>query len=201
MTPVVATNAFGFMSRLSPRERAMLGVLLVVFFVMAIGILFMVRRSSFAETRAEIDELRAGLERVRTEGMAYESKKKEKSAREARIANAQPVAFTILIEELEKTLTVGTVRNLEEKPAFDDGSGLIKRTASFEVRSVPLEELLTFLSKIESQPNHILIVERINLRSPSSLEDRLNAEVELATWELRKADEGAAVAPAEEAAP
>jgi hypothetical protein len=194
-------NTFGFMARMSPRERAMLGVLLVVFFVVAIGVLFMIRRSSFAETRAEIDDLRAGLEMVRTGGQAYESKKKDKEAREARIANAQPVAFTIMIEELEKTLTEGSVRNLEEKPAFDDGSGLIKRVASFEVRNVPLEELLTFLTKIESQPNHILFVERLNLRSPSALEDRLNAEVELTTWELRKVEEAAAAPPPEEAAP
>jgi hypothetical protein len=193
-------TSFGFMARLSPRERAMLGVLMIVFFVVAIGALFMIRSRSFAETRAQIDDLRAGLELVRTDGQAYESKKKDKEAREARIQSAQPVAFTIMLEELEKTLTVGSIRNLEEKPAFDDGSGLIKRLASFEVRNVPLEELLTFLTKLESQPNHILFVERLQLRSPSAVEDRLNVEVELATWEIRKVEEAPA-APAEEAAP
>jgi hypothetical protein len=64
----------------------------------------------------------------------------------------------------------------------------------FEVRSVPLEELLNFLTKLEQQPGHIVIVERLAIKSPSVEEDRLNVEVELATWELLKQDPAAAAA-------
>lgn len=196
MSAIDAT-LFGFMSRLNPRERALLGVLMLVFFVTAIGVLFMMRKSSFDEARAEIAELREGLVLVRTKGTAYDTKKKEKEAREARIANAQPIVFSILLEEAQKNLVTGSLRGEEERPAIDAGNGLIKRVVAFEVRNVGLEELLNFLTKLEAQPGNILFVERLMLRSPSALEDRLNAEVELATWELQKQNDEAG-APAEE---
>lgn len=185
-------NAFGFMARLSPRERALLGVLLIVFFVTAAGVLVMLRASWFGEARDEIAALRAGLDLVHTRGTAYDTKKKEKAAREAKIANIQPVVFASLLEEAEKTLTNGSMRGQEEKPPVDLGNGLVKKTVSFEVRNVELEELMNFLTKVESQPGNILFVERLSLRSPSALEDRLNAEVELSTWELQKQDKAAA---------
>ena len=191
-------NAFGFMARLSPRERALLGVLMIVFFVTALGVLFMLRASWFGAARDEIAALRQGLELVHTKGTAYDTKKKEKEAREAKIANITPVVFAILLEEAEKSLTTGSLRGQEEKPPVDLGNGLVKKTVSFEVRQVPLEELMTFLTKLESQPGNILFVERLAIRSPSALEDRLNAEVELSTWELVK--QAAQPAP-EEAAP
>lgn len=193
MSAIDAT-LFGFMARLSPRERAMLGVLMLVFFVTAIGVLFMMRKSSFDATRAEITELREGLALVRTKGTAYDTKKKEKEAREARIANAQPIVFSILLEEAQKDLVTGTLRGEEERPPVDAGNGLTKRVYAFEVRNVALEELLNFLAKLEAQPGNILFVERLMLRSPSALEDRLNAEIELATWELQKQDEAAGAA-------
>jgi len=183
--------AGGFMSRLQPRERALLGVLLIVFFVAATTVLFMMRSTALAEKREAIDDLRNGLELVYTKGTVYDLKKKEKAAREARIANAQPIIFSTLIEDTSKMLLTGTVRGEEEKASTELGDGLIKRVYGFEVRSVPLEELLAFLNKLEQQPGHILVVERLQLRSPSVEEDRLNVEVELATWELLKQDPAA----------
>lgn len=184
--------AGGFMSRLQPRERALLGVLLIVFFVAATTVLFMMRSTALAEKREAIDDLRNGLELVYTKGTVYDLKKKEKAAREARIANATPIIFSTLIEDTSKMLVTGTVRGEEEKASTELGNGLIKRVYGFEVRSVPLEELLGFLNKLEQQPGHILVVERLQLRSPSVEEDRLNVEVELATWELLKQDPAAA---------
>lgn len=195
----IDSTLFGFMSRFNPRERALLGVLMLVFFVTAVGVLYMMRKSSFDTARAEIADLREGLVLVRTKGTAYDTKKKEKEAREARIANAQPIVFSILLEEAQKDLVTGNLRGEEERQAVAvDDKGLTKRVVAFEVRNVALEELLNFLAKIEGQPGNILFVERLMLRSPSALEDRLNAEVELATWELQKQDEPAAAPTVEE---
>lgn len=183
MTPNIALGG-GFMSRLQPRERALLGVLLIVFFVCATGVLFYMRGISIAEKQAAIDELRRGLDLVYTKGTVYDLKKKEKAQREARIANTSPIIFSTLIEDMSKTLVTGTIRGEEEKASVELGNGLVKRIYGFEVRGVPLEELLTFLTKLEQQPGHILVVERLGIKSPSAEEDRLNVEVELATWEL-----------------
>lgn len=196
-----ANNAFGFMARLSPRERTLLGVLLLVFFATAIGALFMLRSSSFVATREEIAALRSGIDLVQTRGQAYDTKKKEKEAREARIANAQPIIFSMLLEEAQKNLVTGQMRGEEEKTPFDAGNGLIKRAVGFEIRSVGLDELLNFLSKLEAQPGHIVFVERLAIKSPSSLEDRLNVEVELATWELQRIEEPPPAPAGEEEVP
>lgn len=204
MNVAATPNSFGFMARLSPRERAMVGGLMIFFFVFGLAVLFVLRARWFAETEAEIAALRTGLDLVHTRGAAYDTKKKEKVAREAKLANIQPISFSILLEEAEKGLVPpATLRGLEEKPPYDPGNGLIKRAATFEVRSVALEELLGFLTKLEAQPGNILFVERLNLRSPSSVEDRLNAEVELVTWELKpqQPEEAAPAAAPEEEGP
>ena len=192
--------SFGVMARMSARERAMVIGLLIFFVAFALAVLVTLRSRWFQETRDEIAALRSGLDMVHTRGAAYDMKKKEKAAREARIANIQPIVFAILLEEAEKSLVPpSALRNQEEKPPFDAGNGLIKKSVTFEVRSVGLEELLSFLTKLEAQPGNILFVERLNIRSPSAEEDRLNVEVELATWELKPQEEAApAPAPEEE---
>jgi hypothetical protein len=187
----------GFMSRLQPRERALLGVLLIVFFAIATGVLFVLRSNSLAEKRAAIDDLRTGLDLVYTKGTVYDLKKKEKAAREAKIANATPIIFSTLIEDTSKMLVTGAVSSEEEKAWTELGGGLVKRVYGFQVRNVPLEELLSFLTKLEQQPGHIIIVERLAIKSPSAEEDRLNVEVELATWELHKSETPPEGAPAE----
>jgi len=186
ITPLKPQLLGGFISRLQPRERALLGVLLIVFFAIAISSLFMMRSSSLAEKQEAIDALRTGLDLVHTRGTVYDLKKKEKAAREARIANIQPIIFSALLEEASRSLVTGTLRGEEEKPSVELGEGLVKRVYGLEVRSVGLEELLTFLTKVEQQPGNILIVERLAIKSLSPLADRLNVEVELATWELLK---------------
>lgn len=191
----------GFIARLQPRERALLGLLLIVFFVIATTVLFMMRGTALAEKQEAIESLRAGLDLVHTRGTVYDLKKKEKAAREARIANIQPIIFSALLEEASRSLTLGTLKGEEEKPSVELGSGLVKRIFGFEVRSVGLEELLTFLTKIEQQPGNILIVERMAIKSLSPLEDRLNVEIELATWELRKPEPTVEGATVEEATP
>lgn len=194
-TPVQQPLLGGFIARLQPRERALLGILLIVFFAIATGVLFMLRSESIAEKQAAIDGLRHGLDLVHTRGTVYDLKKKEKAAREARIANIQPIVFSALLEEASRTLVTGTLRGEEEKPSVPLGDGaLIKRIYGFEVRNVALEELMNFLTKVEQQPGNILIVERLAIKSLSPMEDRLNVEVELATWELLKQE------PAEPAA-
>ncbi len=197
-TPVQQPMLGGFIARLQPRERALLGVLLIVFFAIATGVLFMLRSQSLAEKQEAIDGLRRGLDLVHTRGTVYDLKKKEKAAREARIANIQPIIFTALLEEASRALTTGTVRGEEEKPSVPLGDGsLIKRIYGFEVRGVALEELMNFLTKVEQQPGNILIVERLAIKSLSPMEDRLNVEVELATWELVKKEDAPAEAPAD----
>ncbi len=200
-TPIPGSSPLmgGFIARLSQRERVLLGMLLLVFFVISVSVLFMLRSTAMAEKQKSIDELRRGLDLVYTRGTVYDLKKKEKAAREARIASIQPLIYSSLLEEAQKSLTNGTVRGEEEKPSVEVVPGVLtKRLYGFEVKGVALEELLNFLTKLEQDPGHFLIVERLAIKSPSALEDRLNVEVELATWEMLKQPEGEAAAEGSE---
>ena len=200
-TPIPGSSPLmgGFIARLSQRERVLLGMLLLVFFVISVSVLFMLRSTAMAEKQKSIDELRRGLDLVYTRGTVYDLKKKEKAAREARIASIQPLIYSSLLEEAQKSLTNGTVRGEEEKPSIEVVPGVLtKRLYGFEVKGVALEELLNFLTKLEQDPGHFLIVERLAIKSPSALEDRLNVEVELATWEMLKQPEGEAAAEGSE---
>lgn len=45
---------------------------------------------------------------------------------------------------------------------------------------------------VEDQSGRIVLTERLRIRSPSNVEDRLNVEVDLATWEMVRDGAGAA---------
>ena len=188
MTAPVGAFA-GFWSRLSPRERNLLTLLVVVFFVMGIGVLFLLRSDSFAASEERIAEMKRGIQLMQTRGAVYSEKLKEKAEREAMIAN-DPIEFAIILEQATKaTLEEKSTSNEEEKPPLELGEGLVKRIYSFELRRVTLEELTKFLQKVEDQPGHIVFAERIKVRSPSAVEDRINVEIDLATWEMKRDEE------------
>jgi len=183
MTAPVGALA-GFWSRLNPRERSLLTLLLVVFFVMGLVVLIMLRRDAFAAADERIDAYRAGVQLMHTEGVVYQEKLKEKADREALIPS-DPLAFLILLEDATKAVIPDkSTRQEEEKPPQELGGGLRKRVMSFELRGVTLEELIKYVQTLEDQPGRIIFTERLRIRSPSSLEDRLNVELEIATWEI-----------------
>ena len=191
MTAPVGAFA-GFWSRLNPRERNLLALLVVVFFVMGLMVLFVMRRDSFAEADARIAGLRQGIGLMRTQGVVYQEKLKEKADREAMISS-DPVAFLILLEEASKAvLAEKSTRQEEEKPPVDLEGGLRKRVMSFELRGVTLEEMIKYVQYVEDQSGRIVLTERLRIRSPSNVEDRLNVEVDLATGEMVRDGAGAA---------
>ncbi|MCB9567204.1 MAG: hypothetical protein H6710_08355 [Myxococcales bacterium] len=190
MTAPVGAFA-GFWSRLSPRERNLLTLLVVVFFVMGIGVLFLLRSDSFAASEERIAEMKRGIQLMQTRGAVYSEKLKEKAEREAMIAS-EPLEFSLILEQTTRDVLVDkSTRQEEEKPPLDLGDGLVKRVYSFELQGVTLEEMVKFLQAVENQPGHVIFTERLKVRSSSSVEDRLaKVEVDLATWEMAKEAEG-----------
>ncbi len=178
------------LSRLTPRERNLLGLLALVGFVMGSVMLFTMRRARFQESEERVASMRRSLDLVYLQGSAYAERLKEKESRESEISS-ETLKFASMIEQAQGELETGELRNDVEKPALPiGGDSLIKRMYSFDLRSVKLEEMLKFLQKVENKPGHILYTDSLDIRSPSEVEDRLNVSVELATWELRKPDGG-----------
>ena len=186
----------GFWSRLTPRERSLIMALVLTFFVMGTLLLFYLRSNTLRESNNEIDEYRLALESVYTRGAVYEERLQAKKKRESNIATDE-IEFQTLAEEAQAKIEGLSVSEGEEGTPMDLGDGLVKRTFKFKLRSVTLEDALKFLTDIESRPGRIILTEQLLVRSPSATEDRLNIDVQIATWE-RRAIEDAVEEEAEE---
>ena len=57
------------------------------------------------------------------------------------------------------------------------------------MRGVALEQMTKFLAAIEAPGEHVVLSQRLEIRSLSPNEDRLNVAIELATWERTEVEE------------
>ena len=187
----------GFWARLTQRERTLILALVLTFFFMGTLLLFYLRSNALRESQNEIDSYRLAIESVYTRGAVYEERLKDKKKKESNIATDE-IQFLTLIEEAQANIEGLTVSDQEEGAPLDLGDGLVKRTFKFKLRSVPLEDALKFLADIESRPGRIILTEQLLVRSPSSTEDRLNLDVQIATWERRAVVEDVEEEEAEE---
>lgn len=172
---------FGFWARLQPRERMLIMALVAVFFVMTATVLVVLRVNRMATIEDEIAGLKEASELVYTRGAVYQDKLAEKSKREAKISE-KALLFSTLIESAESVAEVSS-SNQEEKPLFEMSPNLRKRSFEFDLKDVSLTQLTKFLSTVEAPGEHVVLTQRLEIRSLSPNEDRLNAAVELATWE------------------
>ncbi|MCH9686253.1 MAG: hypothetical protein K0V04_32775 [Deltaproteobacteria bacterium] len=189
----------GFMSRMTPRERTYIMAFVLTAFVMSILVLLYMRDKALSETENDITATRRALTMVYTRGAVYKERLAEKKEREAKISD-KSILFSTLLEEAATVAENITPSNEEELASQELGDGLIKRSHKFNLRSVSLEDLVKFLSKIESKAGHIIITEVLSIRSPSNAEDRLNVDVTIATWE-RRAEEEATEGDAQDGGP
>jgi hypothetical protein len=175
----------GFWSRLTPRERIYILVLVLVFFVMGTVVLVYMRGNAVRKAENEIAATKQALDQVYTRGAVYREKLEEKKKREATLS-VKPLLFAPLVEDASRTTNNVQVSNEEELPTLELGNGLVKRSYKFSLRGVTLEDLVSFLVKIESKPGHVILTENLLIRSSSASEDNLSAEITLATWERRE---------------
>jgi hypothetical protein len=187
----------GFMDRLTPRERTYIMVLVLVFFLMGTLVLLYLRDKALRAIERDITATRQALDTVHTRGAVYKQRLEEKKEREAKISD-QELLFSTLVEEAATVAETVQVSNSEELAALELGAGLLKRSFKFQLRSVTLEDLVKFLTKVESKSGHIVVTEGLLIRSPSNAEDRLNVDVTIATWERRGQPAGEAEAGEDE---
>ncbi len=184
------TPKAGFMSRLSPRERTLVMALVLTFFVMGTLVLFFLRSQTLRETENEIDAHRLALQSVYTRGAVYKERLDSKEKREKNIPTT-PIQFLTLVEAAQASVEGVAVSDQEEVTPQALEGNLVKRSFKFKLRSVSLEQSMKFLSSLESEPGRIILTEQLTVRSPSSVEDRLNLDVVIATWERQGGDDDA----------
>jgi hypothetical protein len=178
----------GFWARLTPRERIYILVLVLTFFVMGTAVLVYMRGNAIRRAEDEITAVKQALDQVYTRGSVYEQRLEEKKKRESTLST-KTLAFGTLVEEASKVSDQVSVSSEEELPAIELSEGLVKRSYKFSLRAVTLEDLVKFLVRVESKPGHVILTENLLIRSPSRSEDRLNADITIATYERRVAEE------------
>lgn len=176
----------GFLSRLSPRERTLVLALVLTFFVMGTLVLFYLRSQALRTTEDAIEAHRDALQAVYTRGTVYKDRLAAKEKREQNIPTTA-VQFLTLVEAAQSTVDGVSVSDQEEVAPQELEGNLTKRGFKFKLRSVTLDQALKFLTKLETEPGRMILTEQLSVRSPSALEDRLNLDVVIATWE-RKAN-------------
>lgn len=183
----MSPRSTALLERLTPRERALVGGLVLVFFVMATLVLLVLRSSALASARDEAATIERALDAVYARGPVFQQKLARKAAREAAITD-KPVGFSSLLERAATTADGVKITNQEEQPPVDLGDGFVRRSVKFELRGVTMEQLTKFLAAVESEPGAIIFTQRLLVRSPSATEDRLNVDLEVMSWERSAGD-------------
>ncbi len=185
MAGAVAPKA-GFLSSLSPRERTLVMALILTFFVMGTLVLFYLRGQTLRETQIAVDAHKMALQQVYTRGAVYKDRLEAKKKREQNIPETE-IQFLTLVETAQSAVEGVQVTDQEALREVVLEGNLIKRAFKFKLYSVTLDQAMTFLTKLESEPGRIILTEQLTLRSPSSTEDRINLDVVIATWERQAA--------------
>lgn len=179
----------GFLATLSARERVMVLALILTFFVMGSLLLLYLRSEALSARRAAIDEHRRALEQVHVQGPLYQELVEERRTAESSIADTE-IQFNSLLEKAQVGLSEEfSVQDIDTLPAKEVGRNLIKKTFTFRLRSVHYQDAITFLTKLESEPDRILLVEEFKIRSTNEQNDAVNFDVTVATWERLKVEE------------
>ncbi len=180
----------GFWARMTPRERNLVLVLILVFFGMGTAVLFYLRGNSLRRSEQRIFDLKTALDTVYTRGTIFKEKLEAKKQREKSIS-ADGVLWASLVEDAARVSEGIEVTSEEELGAQALDGGLLKRSYKFKLNNITLDALTKFLTKVETEPGKIIITEKLTIRSHNEKEDRLQVDVTLATWE-RQEDEASA---------
>jgi hypothetical protein len=180
-----------FMARLQPRERTLVAALVVTFFAMSIIVLSVLRGARLEALAVEIEALEDALERVNLAGPTYKDRLAAKAKKDARVSD-KPLVFSTVIEQAEAKAEVSTA-NQETLPPQEIAPGLQQSLVRFQMRDVRMDQLAKFLAAVESgSDQHVISTQSLLVRSPSGLEDRLNVDVELVTYQRVAITEGQA---------
>jgi hypothetical protein len=179
------------MARLQPRERTLVAALVVTFFAMSIIVLSVLRGARLEALAVEIEALEDALERVNLAGPTYKDRLAAKAKKDARVSD-KPLVFSTVIEQAEAKAEVSTA-NQETLPPQEIAPGLQQSLVRFQMRDVRMDQLAKFLAAVESgSDQHVISTQSLLVRSPSGLEDRLNVDVELVTYQRVAITEGQA---------
>jgi general secretion pathway protein M len=165
--------------RLAPRERQLLGVMVVVFLVMVVLLVPLGVSSMLGSRRGDIEALRGALDRLAAERPALERRQQEKDALLAKYRSPAPA----LAGYLSKLATAHSIEipEIKDRPPIPYGKKFEEQSVEITLKKVGLVNLSKFLEGIV-KGGHPISVGKLNIRSRSAQPDSYDVSMTVSSF-------------------
>jgi len=173
------------LSRLSARERLMLGGLGVTFVLLVvIGVGYLIT-SSLEEIEEHNAEIRKALKDLEANKDAYMTQRQRIAALEVRMSRT-PLELNRFVETAASAVGVSIAESGEVSPAV--GERYTKRGLEVKLRKVNIEQLGKLLKELENSP-YIVQVTRLSINTRWGQHQDLDVELTVSAWERKSGEQ------------
>jgi len=182
--------------KLEPRERRLLGGLVVAFALLLVVFLPAYLYQSVSSKRDENQEIIDYIDKVRSTRAKIEKDKAQRDQQEARYAKSMP-PIAAFIESAAKANGV-EIDESGPKPDVPHGKKYVEKVQSMRLRKVGLLGLVRTFERIEKSGYPVAIT-RLNLKPRSDGPDSYDVEANVSVFEQKGVQKKAAAAEADTA--
>ncbi|HTM44489.1 MAG TPA: hypothetical protein VL137_06010 [Polyangiaceae bacterium] len=154
--------------RLAPRERQLLGVMIVVFLVMVVLLIPLGVTSMLSSKRGEIEELQNALDRIEAQRPLLVRREQERNALLAKYRQAPPS----LASYLSKIATSNSIEipEIKDRPPVPYGKKFEEQSVDLTLKKVGLVNLSKFLEGVV-KGGYPISVSKLNIRGRGATPD------------------------------
>ena len=178
-----------FWDNLQPRERVMLGTMLIVFAVLGLFVVSVVIKSSFDKTRQEIESYREALTLIEDNRDAYIQDKVEKDKlKEELLNNDLKVSNFLFVKASELGFDVNV--NPKDPHRLEDDPSIEEQEIEITIKTVERDALLQYLWSI-SHSKAPIYIRRLDIRrtrggsGTTAADTPLSASLSIVSYRLK----------------
>ncbi|MBI2897107.1 MAG: type II secretion system protein M [Deltaproteobacteria bacterium] len=187
---ILMSAVTAYFSRLSPRERVMVGGLGATIAVFVLGLAVLQVSSSLDELESQNFEDAEALRLIGRNADKLRESQREQAAQERKFARKAP-ALQGWLEQ------IATKRSLEipeaqDKPDVNRGKNFIERSVEIRLRKIGLAPLTEFMVDVENSPSPVAIT-RLHVRRRMGESDSYDVEMTVSAYDslgAAKTDKG-----------
>jgi general secretion pathway protein M len=167
------------LDRLAPRERQLLGVMVVVFLVMVVFLVPIGVASMLTSRRSDIEDLQAALDRLEAERPALERRQREKDALLAKYRSQAP-ALAGYLSKLASSHSI-EIPEIKDRPPIPYGKKFEEQAVEITLKKVGLVNLSKFMEGIV-KGGHPISIGKLNIRTRSAQPDTYDVSMTVSSF-------------------
>ena len=173
------------LSRLGPRERRLLNILLVVLAVAAITVVLIVMPRAVMAKRNENQQIREAIDELISNYPALVKAEAQRKAIVARYAKAAP-ALGAFLDTQARQNGIEKIDENQERPSLPHGKRFDERSTRIQMRKVGLANLAHFMESVE-RSQYPIIFSRLDIRKRLSESDSYDVELIASAYDRKEA--------------